>query len=194
MVHRQRPLGPVDPSFRALSGRLEFAVRRHKFNKDSLLFQLQGSGLWAIITLLKGKKSVNANAVATKLVRSHAKSQLVRSHAKSRRRRPKDGTLPCEDRVPCALRGSGSGRARLGGTLEALSLRGGPVQDLVLTSHARALRGILPNFNFSLGVGDDDKSQNGSHNGFKVSYRGTSLIRNQASLGPYSRKMPRVPW
>ena len=29
-------LGPVDPSFRALSGRLEFTVRRHKFNKDSL--------------------------------------------------------------------------------------------------------------------------------------------------------------
>ena len=29
-------LGPVDPSFRALSGRLESTVRRHKFNKDSL--------------------------------------------------------------------------------------------------------------------------------------------------------------
>ena len=29
-------LGPVDPSFRALSGRLKFTVRRHKFNKDSL--------------------------------------------------------------------------------------------------------------------------------------------------------------
>ena len=28
--------GPVDPSFRALSGRLEFAVRRQGFNKDSL--------------------------------------------------------------------------------------------------------------------------------------------------------------
>jgi len=28
--------GPVDPSFRALSGRLEFTVLRHKFNKDSL--------------------------------------------------------------------------------------------------------------------------------------------------------------
>jgi len=28
---------PVDPSFRALSGRLKFTVRRHKFNKDSLL-------------------------------------------------------------------------------------------------------------------------------------------------------------
>ena len=31
--------GPVDPSFRALSGRLNFVVRRHKFNKDCLLFQ-----------------------------------------------------------------------------------------------------------------------------------------------------------
>ena len=28
--------GPVVPSFRALSGRLNFTVRRHKFNKDSL--------------------------------------------------------------------------------------------------------------------------------------------------------------
>ena len=31
-------LGPVVPSFRALSGRLNFTVRRHKFNKDSLPF------------------------------------------------------------------------------------------------------------------------------------------------------------
>jgi len=30
------PLGPVDPSFRALSGRLKFTARRHKLNKDSL--------------------------------------------------------------------------------------------------------------------------------------------------------------
>jgi len=29
-------VGPVDPAFRALSGRLKFTVRRHKFNKDSL--------------------------------------------------------------------------------------------------------------------------------------------------------------
>ena len=29
-------LGPVDPSFRALSGRLKFTVRRHKFDKHSL--------------------------------------------------------------------------------------------------------------------------------------------------------------
>jgi len=28
--------GPVDPSFRALSGRLNFTVRRHTFNEDSL--------------------------------------------------------------------------------------------------------------------------------------------------------------
>ena len=32
--------GPVDPSVRALSGRLKFAVRRHKFNKDSLPLEL----------------------------------------------------------------------------------------------------------------------------------------------------------
>jgi len=35
IVYRQVFLGPVDPSFRALSGRLKFTVRRHKFNKDS---------------------------------------------------------------------------------------------------------------------------------------------------------------
>ena len=34
------PLGPVDPSFRALSGRLNFTVRRHKCNKDSLSGQV----------------------------------------------------------------------------------------------------------------------------------------------------------
>ena len=28
-----RPLGHADSSFRALSGRLKFTVRRHKFNK-----------------------------------------------------------------------------------------------------------------------------------------------------------------
>ena len=35
-MHRQSPLGPVDPSFRALPGRLKFTVRRHKCNKDFL--------------------------------------------------------------------------------------------------------------------------------------------------------------
>ena len=29
-------LGPVDPSSRALAGRLKLTVRRHKFNKESL--------------------------------------------------------------------------------------------------------------------------------------------------------------
>ena len=33
--------GPVDPPFRALSGRLEFTVRRHKFNKDSHKFMVE---------------------------------------------------------------------------------------------------------------------------------------------------------
>ena len=32
-------LGPVDPSFRALSGRPKFTVRRHKLNVDSLSVQ-----------------------------------------------------------------------------------------------------------------------------------------------------------
>ena len=38
VVHGVSPslLGPVDPSFRALSGRLEFTVRRHKFNEEFL--------------------------------------------------------------------------------------------------------------------------------------------------------------
>ena len=35
-------LGPVDPSFRALSGRPKVTVRRHKFNKDSLSKPLRG--------------------------------------------------------------------------------------------------------------------------------------------------------
>ena len=34
-------LGPVVPSFRALTGRLKFTVRRHKFNKGSLIQQQQ---------------------------------------------------------------------------------------------------------------------------------------------------------
>jgi len=43
VVHRVSSslLGPVDPSFRALSGRLKFMVRRHKFNKYSLFFDIQ---------------------------------------------------------------------------------------------------------------------------------------------------------
>jgi len=36
-------LGPVDPSFRALSGRLKFTVRRHEFNNDSLSQRHQDS-------------------------------------------------------------------------------------------------------------------------------------------------------
>ena len=34
-------LGPVDPSFRALSRRLRFEVRRYKFNEDSLSLSLE---------------------------------------------------------------------------------------------------------------------------------------------------------
>ena len=43
VVHRVSSslLGPVDFSFRALSGRLKFTVRRHKLNKDSL-FRVEG--------------------------------------------------------------------------------------------------------------------------------------------------------
>ena len=35
-LHSSSLLGPVDPSFRVLAGRLKFTVRRHKFSKDSL--------------------------------------------------------------------------------------------------------------------------------------------------------------
>ena len=35
-MYRQSPLGPADPSIRALSGRLKFTVRRHYFNEDYL--------------------------------------------------------------------------------------------------------------------------------------------------------------
>ena len=41
IVHRRSPLGPVHPLFRALSGRLKFMVRRHKFNEDFLCLILK---------------------------------------------------------------------------------------------------------------------------------------------------------
>ena len=41
-VYCQSPLGPVDPSFRALSRRLKFTVRRYKFNKDTLSLRVEG--------------------------------------------------------------------------------------------------------------------------------------------------------
>ena len=43
-------LGPVDPSFRARSGRLKFLVRRHKFNKDSLLLDTGCDSLLATLS------------------------------------------------------------------------------------------------------------------------------------------------
>jgi hypothetical protein len=39
IVYRRSPLGSVHPSVRALSGRLKFTVRRHKFNQDSLSWE-----------------------------------------------------------------------------------------------------------------------------------------------------------
>ena len=38
-------LAPVDPSFRALAGRLKFTIRRHKFNKDALSCSLPGNAV-----------------------------------------------------------------------------------------------------------------------------------------------------
>ena len=51
-VHRvlSSRLGPVDPSSRALSGRLKFTVRRQKFNKESLIKHNPRSGLrWILL-------------------------------------------------------------------------------------------------------------------------------------------------
>ena len=47
VVHRVSSslLGPVDLSFRALSGRLKFTVRRHKFNEDSPSSNLRRASL-----------------------------------------------------------------------------------------------------------------------------------------------------
>ena len=45
--------GPIDPSFRALSRRLKFTVRRHTFNKDSFPL-LRGLGV-GVRELLNGK-------------------------------------------------------------------------------------------------------------------------------------------
>jgi hypothetical protein len=74
IVHRQSPLGPVDPSFRALSGRVEFLVRRHKFNKDNLSF---GSG-WS--TDLKDLSTGNWYGIPLwrkfKVVRTFQKSTI----------------------------------------------------------------------------------------------------------------------
>ena len=50
-------LHEVDPSFRALSGRLKFTVRRHKFNKDSLSGRLlRGRLLLFSFTLVTGPR------------------------------------------------------------------------------------------------------------------------------------------
>ena len=48
----------VDPSFRALSGRLKFTVRRHKFNKDSLpasTLAVGDQGQWTIKVSADGR-------------------------------------------------------------------------------------------------------------------------------------------
>ena len=61
IVYRQSPLGRVDPSFRALSGRLKFTVRRHTFNKDYLstagvrLEELQRENTAALRVSLPGR-------------------------------------------------------------------------------------------------------------------------------------------
>ena len=59
IVHRVSSslLGPVVPSFRALHGRLKFTVRRHKFNKDSLLWLW----LWLVVIERLGQPCSNSS-------------------------------------------------------------------------------------------------------------------------------------
>ena len=69
-------LGPVDPSFRALSGSLKFTVRRHKFNKDSSLFvpvpleggsrYISSSSPWRmLLDVDRGRERCKGNEAAT---------------------------------------------------------------------------------------------------------------------------------
>ena len=57
-----RLFGPVDSSFRALSGRLNFTVRRHMSNKDSLSLQRtnekEPGG-----PFLRGRRTVSTRAI-----------------------------------------------------------------------------------------------------------------------------------
>ena len=58
-------LDPVDPSFQSLSGRLQFMVRRHESNKDSLPFLRRSNAevdieraLFGVLEQVKGRGSL----------------------------------------------------------------------------------------------------------------------------------------
>ena len=67
VVHRVSSslLGPVLTSFRVLSGRRKFTVRRHKFNKDSLFLLLCGVSNPAEVVDFKTMWKMLARAVDT---------------------------------------------------------------------------------------------------------------------------------
>ena len=77
MVYRQIRLGPTDPSFRALSGRLNFTVRRHKSNKDSL------SSTFLSLTLLETRVQFRYRSGSILLLSSLLFSSLELSDTKS---------------------------------------------------------------------------------------------------------------
>ena len=53
IVYRRSPLGPVDPSIRALSGRLKFTVQRHKAEESErvILLLMPGPFFFFFMTL-----------------------------------------------------------------------------------------------------------------------------------------------
>ena len=51
-------LVPIDPSFRALSGRLQFTVRRHKFNNILSLGEVGLKGEGCVVDDLQGSQLV----------------------------------------------------------------------------------------------------------------------------------------
>jgi len=65
-------LGPVDPSFRVLSGRLKFTVRRHKFNNDSLFS--------ATCSLPEPSGHARLGAMHAGRLHAHARKEAARPH------------------------------------------------------------------------------------------------------------------
>ena len=61
-------LGPVDSSFRALSGRLKFTVRRHNFNKDSLSWRRQGADEVCVSSEIAENRWFNATGRYLRLI------------------------------------------------------------------------------------------------------------------------------
>ena len=79
IVHLQSPLGPVDPSFRALYGRLKFTVRRHKFNKDSLIPAQKVVNLYQTSSRSTQDKSGNATEAELAILSEKVKSRLLQA-------------------------------------------------------------------------------------------------------------------